>query len=101
MKPSPAQSAPRISRRFCPLRIVCVVLTLLLSGFAKDAPLSAIVLFDAPNGPGYVQITGVSLNGKTELRVCDGVLKIDKRSYDVLPRVQPRAGSVLERNADG
>lgn len=101
MKPSPAQSAPPISRHFCPLRIACVVLTLLLSGFAKDAPLSAIVLFDAPNGPGYVQIAGVSLNGKTELRVCDGVPKIDKRSYDVLPRVQFKAATVLERNADG
>src|SRR5262249_18423855 len=37
----------------------------------------------------------------TELRTCDGVGKIDKRSYEVLPRVQLRAAAVLERNADG
>jgi hypothetical protein len=101
MKPSPAQRAAQSSRYFHALKIACIVLALLLSGFAKEAPLSAIVLFNAPNGPGYVQLTGISLNGKTELRVCDGVAKIDKRSYEVLPRVQLRAASVLERNADG
>ncbi len=101
MKPSPAQRVPRISRHFHPLGIACAVLILLLSGFAKDAPLSAIVLFNAPTGPSYIQVTGITLNGKTELRTCDGVLKIDKRSYDVLPRVQLRPASVLERNADG
>jgi hypothetical protein len=101
MKPSPAQRWLRISRHFYPLRVACAVLALLPGAFAKDAPLSVIVLFNAPNGSGYVQITGVTLNGKNELRSCEGVAKIDKRSYEVLPRVQLRAASVLERNADG
>lgn len=74
---------------------------LAFSGFAKDAPVTAIVLFDTPNGPGYVQITGATLNAKTELRVCDVTARIDKRSYDLLPRVQLRSGISLERGLDG
>ncbi|MGZ4858509.1 MAG: hypothetical protein ACXV8M_03050 [Candidatus Angelobacter sp.] len=101
MKPSPVQHLPRRSRHFYSLQFVCLLLTLALSSYAKDAPLSAIVLFNAPGGPAYVQVTGVTLNGKTELRVCDGVATLDKRSYDVLPRVQIRLASVLERTADG
>src|SRR3979411_2874817 len=100
MKPSPVQRLPRYLRHFCSLQAV-YLLTLALSGFAKDAPPSAIVLFNAPNGPAYVQVTGVTLNGKTELRVCDGVATFDKRSYGVLPRVQISPASVLERTADG
>lgn len=101
MKPSPIQSSSSISRHFSPLKIVCVLLAFAPGSFAKDGPLSAIVLFDSRTGPGYVQATGVTLNGKTELRSCDGVPKFDKRSYDVLPRVQIRISSILERNADG
>ncbi|HEV7674512.1 MAG TPA: hypothetical protein VGQ12_08275, partial [Candidatus Angelobacter sp.] len=101
MKPSPHQSMPRYSRHFGRLQFVCLLLALTVSSHAKDAPLSAIVLFNAPNGPAYLQVTGVTLNGKTELRVCDGVATFDKRSYDVLPRLQIRLASVLERTADG
>ncbi|HWS18215.1 MAG TPA: hypothetical protein VN223_09375, partial [Candidatus Elarobacter sp.] len=100
MKPSPVQRLPRYLRHFCSLQAVCL-LTLALSGFAKDAPLSAIVLFNAPDGPAYAQVTGVTLNGKTELHVCDGVPTLDKHSYDSLPRVQMKLASVLERTADG
>src|SRR5690348_18355611 len=49
---------------------------------AANTRMTAIALFDAPDGPGYVQISGVTLNGKTELRMCDGVTKIDKRNYE-------------------
>ena len=101
MKPSPSQRLPRFSRPFYSWKFVCLLLAFALNGFAKDAPLSAIVLFDSPSGPAYVQITGATLNGKTELRACDGVPKFDKRSYDVMPRVQLRVGSVLQRTADG
>jgi len=65
---------------------------LLTASYAKDAPLSAIVLFSGSNGPAYTQVTGATLNGKTELRVCDGVATLDKRSYDVLPRVPDQTG---------
>src|SRR2546430_17645724 len=99
MKPSPIQSSSPITRYFLPLKIVCVLLAFALGSFAKDAPLSAIVLFDSRTGPGYLQATGVTLNGKTELRSCDGVPKFDKRSYEVLPRVQLKVSSILERDA--
>jgi hypothetical protein len=68
---------------------------------AKDAPLVAIALFDGLKGPAYVQLTAITLNGKTELRVCDGIPKIDKKTYDVLPRVQILGASSLSRGADG
>lgn len=101
MKPSPSQRLPQPSRQFYSWKFVCLLLALVLNGSAKDAPLSAIVLFDAASGPAYMQITGATLNGKTELRTCDGVAKFDKRSYDVMPRVQLKVGAVLERTADG
>jgi hypothetical protein len=72
-----------------------------LSASAKDAPLVAIALFDGPKGAAYVQLTGITLNGKTELRVCDGVLKIDKKTYDALPRIQLAGAASVSRGADG
>lgn len=101
MKPSPIQRLPRISLHFHSFTFVCLLLISSLTGFAKDAPLAAIVVFNAPGGPAYVQVTGVTLNGKLEVRVCDGISKFDKRSYDVLPRVQLKESSVLDRTADG
>ena len=101
MKPSPSQRLPQSSRHFSSWKFACLLLALALQGFAKDAPLSAIVLFDSPSGPAYVQLTGATLNGKTELRTCEGVAKLDKRGYDVMPRVQLRVSSVLQRTADG
>jgi hypothetical protein len=69
---------------------------------AKEAStVNAIVLLDGPGGPAYVQISGLMLNGKTELRVCDGVAKIDKKTYDRLPKIQLTGATSLERRADG
>src|SRR5471032_2965622 len=86
MKPSPVQPRPRYSRHFSSLQFACLLMALVVSGFAKDAPLSAIVLFNTPSGPAYAQVTSVTLNGKAELRVCDGVTTLDKHSYDAMPR---------------
>jgi hypothetical protein len=68
---------------------------------AKTAPAATIVLFDGPTGAAYVQITGMTLNGKTELRICDGVPKFDKGAYDNLPRTQLAGATSLERSAGG
>jgi hypothetical protein len=68
---------------------------------AKDNRQTAIVLFDGPSGPAYVQITGLTVNGKTELRVCDGAPKFDKRAYDNFLKTQLGEASSLERDADG
>ncbi|HEV2961528.1 MAG TPA: hypothetical protein VG649_06865 [Candidatus Angelobacter sp.] len=69
---------------------------------AKDAPpINAIALFDGPNGPAYVQINGLMINAKTELRVCDGVAKLDKKTYDKLPKIQLQGATSLERGQNG
>jgi hypothetical protein len=78
-------------------------LLLILSGLAraKDTPVNAIVLFDGPSGAAYVQVTGFTLNNKTEVRVCDGVPKFNKQGYDSLPRMQLAAAASLERTSSG
>ena len=68
---------------------------------AKEAPVNAIALYDGPTGPAYVQIAGVLVNGKTELRVCDGTPHIDKHTYDTLPRIQLTGAASLERTSGG
>lgn len=68
---------------------------------AKDTHVTAIALFDAPNGAAYVQIGGLALNGKTELRICDGVARFDKRVYDGLLKTQLAGATALERGAEG
>jgi tetratricopeptide (TPR) repeat protein len=73
-----------------------------ISLYAKDAPLSAVVLFDGPQGAAaYVQISDASLNGKIEVRSCDGISKIDKNTYSGLPRLSLAGASSLQRDKDG
>ncbi|HZU41146.1 MAG TPA: hypothetical protein VE994_00610, partial [Terriglobales bacterium] len=67
---------------------------------AKDAA-TAIVLFDGPHGATYVQLTAVTLNGKSDLRVCDLAAKFDKNSYKAFPRVPLAGASSLQRGQDG
>jgi hypothetical protein len=86
------------------LRVLGAVIIGLLLAFplqAKDPPLSAIALFDGTNGPVYVQITGVTINGKTELRTCTGVTRIDKKTYGAMAKVFLKGAASLERSVDG
>ena len=83
-----------------------VVIAVLVGGasittYAKEVSLTAVVLFDGPKGAAYVQITDAALNGKTEVRSCDGVSKLDKNTYNGLPRVSLADASSLQRGADG
>jgi hypothetical protein len=68
---------------------------------AKNAPLTAIELYTGPNGPSYVHITDVLINGKSELRLCGSTQKIDKAAYGKLSKVTPIAGDSLEYGSDG
>ncbi|MGA3103472.1 MAG: hypothetical protein ABSD53_03265 [Terriglobales bacterium] len=68
---------------------------------AKDAALTAVVLFDGTQGAAYVQITEAAVNGKIEVRSCDGVSRLDKNTYNGLPRVSMVGASSLQRGADG
>jgi hypothetical protein len=83
------------------------VMVSFLAGFlaasapAKDVPLTAIVLYDAPNGVAYVQVTGVMLNGKTEIRTCDPSTSMDKSAFGKSSKIQMKGATSLERTSDG
>ncbi|HYL91561.1 MAG TPA: hypothetical protein VEW69_00235, partial [Alphaproteobacteria bacterium] len=107
----PAMDFPRSqagnSRRSKPgfgyFRLVAAVYLfslLALSCYAKE-PLVAIVVFDSANRPSYMQVAAVTINGKTDLRSCDGVARINKQAYDFLPKVSLKAAATLQRGADG
>jgi hypothetical protein len=67
----------------------------------KDASVTAVVLFEGPHGTAYVQITDATLNGKAEVRLCEGVSKLDKNGYNRLPRATLIGAKSLQRGADG
>ena len=87
----------------CCLTVVLFFLVLGASStlHAKDASLTAVVLFDGPQGAGYVQITEAELNGKLEVRSCDGISRFDKNTYNGLPHTSLAGASSLQRGADG
>lgn len=84
----------------------CIALALVLfTGLAvhsKDVPLTAIELFDGPNGAAAVQLSDVLINGKAEVRSCGGAAQINKSNYGKLLKI-PLNSSVtsLERDAQG
>jgi hypothetical protein len=80
---------------------LCLGALLPTSALAKDAPLMGIVLFDRPGGPSYVQITGLTVNGKTEVRLCDGAPRLSKKSYGKLAKAQLRGAKSLQRDLSG
>jgi len=69
---------------------------------SKDAPLTAIELFDGPNGAAFVQVTELLINGKAEVRSCGGAPQINKSTYGKLVKI-PLNSSVtsVERDAKG
>jgi hypothetical protein len=80
---------------------VVLVLGSSITTYAKDASLTAVVLFDGPQGAAYVQITEAGLNGNIEVRSCDGVSRLDKNTYNGLPRASLAGASSLQRGANG
>jgi hypothetical protein len=84
----------------------CLVLLLTLAAIpavhSKDVPITAIELYDGPNGAAFVQLTGLLINGKAEVRSCAGVAQINKSNYGKLPKIalSPSVTS-LERDAKG
>ncbi len=106
--PGPSKRPTGISRleRCCVAVVLVAVVVVLVGGastptYAKDASLTAVVLFDGPQGAAYVQITETTLNGKIEVRSCDGVSRLDKNTYNGLPRASLAGASSLQRGADG
>jgi hypothetical protein len=69
---------------------------------SKEAPLTAIELFDGANGAAFVQISGLLLNGKAEVRSCGGATQINKSTYGKLVKIQLNSSvTSLERDAKG
>ncbi|MGB7984602.1 MAG: hypothetical protein WCF54_05530 [Terracidiphilus sp.] len=70
---------------------------------AKDIPLTAIELYDGPSGAAYVQLSGVFINSKVEMKDCSPFQAgpVDKNTYGKMGRVLLAAGGILERGADG
>lgn len=77
------------------------MISLLAPAASKNAPAAAIILFDTPQGATYVQLTGITLNGKTDLRVCDGIQKFNKSTYNTLRHVSIKQANSLQRDAGG
>jgi hypothetical protein len=73
------------------------------SAIAKDAPLTAIELYDGAKGPAYVQLGDVLINGKALVRDCSPMQSapMDKSAYSKLDKFLLAAGGVLDRGADG
>ena len=95
--------SPPVSRcrRYCLLTVFVVCLAVFVSPLhSKNVVLTAIELYDGPNGPAYVHITDVLINGKVELRSCGSTEKIDKSAYGKLPRVVLAPGMALEYGKD-
>ncbi len=101
----PSKRSNELSRfeRCCVTVALVVVLVggASITAYAKDASLTAVVLFDGPQGAAYVQITETELNGKIEVRSCDGVPRLDKNIYNGLPRASLAGASSLQRGANG
>ncbi len=73
-----------------------------LAVFSKEPPLNAIEVFDGPNGAAFVQLSGVLVNGKTEVRSCGGATEINKSTYGKLAKIALNASvTSLERDASG
>lgn len=69
---------------------------------SKDAPLTAIELFDGPNGAAFVQLSGLLMNGKAEVRSCGGATQINKSNYGKLAKIPLNSAiTSIERDAAG
>jgi hypothetical protein len=85
---------------FCASLLACLF-ALSVDAWAKEASLTAIELYPGASGSDYAQLANVTINGKTEVRLCGGSGPIDKNSYGKLPKVTLAVGMSLERDSHG
>src|SRR5215813_3237842 len=71
------------------------------AALSKETGLTAIVLFDNSAGAAYVQVSGLVLNGKSELRSCSDTPRITRSNYGKLPKIQIKGARTLEVSPDG
>jgi hypothetical protein len=63
---------------------------------AKDAPLSAVELYDGSSGPSYVLISDITINTKNEVKECPSSSAIPKNAYGDLQKIVLGPGMSLE-----
>ena len=68
---------------------------------ANDKPLVAVVLYDAPDGPAYVEVSDLMLNTKLEVLVCDSSGSVDNNAYKKMAKMRLALATSIERRADG
>jgi hypothetical protein len=68
---------------------------------AKDVPVTGILVYGSNGSLSYVQVTDFLVNGKTELRACNGSGAITKSEYKNLGKISLTAVKSLERLPDG
>jgi hypothetical protein len=71
------------------------------SVWAKDVPVTGILVFGDTGSLAYAQVSGFLVNGKTELRACTGKGAIDKSAYKNLAKISLTTVKSLERLPDG
>ena len=83
------------------LALILIALAVLVVQ-SKEVPITAIELYDGPNGAAFIQLTGLLINGKAEVRGCNGATQINKSNYGKLPKIAltPTITSI-ERDAKG
>ncbi|HYM75929.1 MAG TPA: hypothetical protein VE377_08120 [Candidatus Dormibacteraeota bacterium] len=90
---------PSLRRTYFTILLVALVVPAV---YSKDVPITAIELYDGPNGAAFVQLTGLMINGKAEVRACGSATQINKSNYGKLLKIAltPSITS-LERDAKG
>lgn len=99
MSPFFARFAGRLLRSF--LSITLLLLCFPHSLHAKNAGLTAIVVYPDHDGQSYQQVADFILGGKNEVYLCAGTSGIDKNAYHKLAKVTLATGMTLERGSDG
>lgn len=69
--------------------------------WAKEPSLTAIELYQSAAGTAYTQLTNVTINGKSDVRLCGSSGSIDKNGYGKLQKVTLAVGMSLERTRMG
>ena len=69
--------------------------------WAKDAPVTGILVFGSSGKLAYAQVTDFLVNGTTELRACTAGAGISKSQYKNLAKINLATVKTLERLPDG
>lgn len=99
MSPFHARFAGRLLKGF--LSITLLLLWFPYSLHAKNAGLTAIVVYPGHDGQAYQQVADFIVGGKNEMFLCAGTSGIDKNVYHKLAKVVLATGMTLERTSDG